>query len=129
MSHLRLIVVFVLVATALSAPTWSQQLKQLTAAKATFSRALLVGYRRPWFDRVFFVAQVCVLRCTPVIVAFDLWLRFKLRVTQSHNLPLRFAFLVVRDFASMTFDHELKQFFVVRNFCGFKDTLLIRTLY
>ena len=31
---------------------------------------------------------------------------------------LRFAFLVVGDFASVTFDHELKQFFVVRNFGG-----------
>ena len=31
---------------------------------------------------------------------------------------LRFAFLVVRDFASVTFDHELKKFFVVRNFAG-----------
>jgi len=43
MSHLRLIVVFVLVATALSAPTWSQQLKQLTAAKATFSMKQLTS--------------------------------------------------------------------------------------
>ena len=51
---------------------------------------------------------------------FDLRLRFELRVTQSHNLfcVLRFAFLVVRDFASVTFDHELKQFFVVRDFAG-----------
>ena len=61
------------------------------------------------------MAQVCALRCTPVIVVFDPRLRFELRVT---NLFCVLRFLVVRDFASVTFDHELKQFFVVRNFAG-----------
>ena len=37
---------------------------------------------------------------------------------------------MVRDSASVTFDHKLTQFFVVRDFAArFKDTLLIRTLY
>ena len=37
----------------------------------------------------------------------------------------------VRDFnfASVTFDHELKKFFCGQEFCGFRDTLLIRTLH
>ena len=70
--------------------------------------------------RVFFVAQVRALRCTPVTVAFDLRLRFELRVTQSHQSGLGFALLVVRDLASVTFDHELRQCFVVRNFAGLR---------
>ena len=69
------------------------------------------------------MVQVCALRCAPVIVVFDLRLRFELRITQSHNLFLRFAFLVVRDLR-LRFELRNSQPQFVFRFCDFLDVNL-----
>ena len=73
------------------------------------------------------MAQVCALRCTPVIVVFDLRLRFELRVTQSvtrsRNQFYVFAFLVVRDLR-LRFELRNSQPQFVFRFCDFLDVNL-----
>ena len=53
-------------------------------------------------------------------VLADLWLRFELRVTQSHNLFCVFAFLVVRDLR-LRFELRNSQPQFVFRFCDFLD--------
>ena len=56
-------------------------------------------------------------------VLADLWLRFELRVTQSHNLFCVFAFLVVRDLR-LRFELRNSQPQFVFRFCDFLDVNL-----
>ena len=86
------------------------------------------------FNPRIFVVQRCVLLCgadsscvthsrNRFCVLADLWLRFELRVTQSHNLFCVFAFLVVRDLR-LRFELRNSQPQFVFRFCDFLDVNL-----
>ena len=72
---------------------------------------------------VFFVAQVCALRCTPVIVVLICGLDSSCARNSKPQSVLRFAFLVVRDLR-LRFELRNSQPQFVFRFCDFLDVNL-----